>query len=78
MFLSGDCHNSRGQQGMCVVGAINNYTDQLYSYGQKTSCKCVTNTNYCSLQHMNETLFDLAHRPAGVTLSSEHVRNQIT
>uniref|UniRef100_A0A0D9UWD2 Aspergillus nuclease S1 n=1 Tax=Leersia perrieri TaxID=77586 RepID=A0A0D9UWD2_9ORYZ len=42
---SRDCHNSRGQQGMCVVGAINNYTEQLYSYGDsKTSCKLSART----------------------------------
>ena len=34
---------------MCVVGAINNYTEQLYSYGQKTSCKSVPNY----MQHMS-------------------------
>ncbi|PAN32046.1 hypothetical protein PAHAL_5G459000 [Panicum hallii] len=47
--FSRDCHNSRGEQGMCVVGAINNYTKQLYSYGQKTS------------YNLTESLMFLAH-----------------
>ncbi|CAO2209130.1 unnamed protein product [Urochloa humidicola] len=46
---SRDCHNSRGQKGMCVVGAINNYTEQLYSYGKKTS------------YNLTESLMFLAH-----------------
>ncbi|RWV80076.1 hypothetical protein GW17_00058702 [Ensete ventricosum] len=38
--LAGDCHNSKGVQDMCVVGAINNYTTQLLSYGDASSgCK---------------------------------------
>ncbi|RZR99356.1 hypothetical protein BHM03_00028876 [Ensete ventricosum] len=37
---SRDCHNSKGVQDMCVVGAINNYTTQLLSYGDASSgCK---------------------------------------
>uniref|UniRef100_A0A0D9UWC6 Aspergillus nuclease S1 n=1 Tax=Leersia perrieri TaxID=77586 RepID=A0A0D9UWC6_9ORYZ len=47
---SRDCHNSRGQQGMCVVGAINNYTEQLYSYGD-------SKTSY----NLTESLMFLAH-----------------
>ncbi|MQM06460.1 hypothetical protein Taro_039283 [Colocasia esculenta] len=30
---SRDCHNAKGEKDMCVVGAINNYTSQLRSYG---------------------------------------------
>ncbi|GJN05936.1 hypothetical protein PR202_ga23614 [Eleusine coracana subsp. coracana] len=48
--FSRDCHNSRGQQGMCVVGAINNYTDQLYSYGDSKSS-----------YNLTESLMFLAH-----------------
>eukprot|EP00262_Sarcandra_glabra_P011840 TRINITY_DN2924_c0_g1_i1.p1 TRINITY_DN2924_c0_g1~~TRINITY_DN2924_c0_g1_i1.p1 ORF type:complete len:298 (+),score=39.06 TRINITY_DN2924_c0_g1_i1:89-982(+) len=29
---SRDCHNSKGEEDMCVVGAINNYTAQLETY----------------------------------------------
>ncbi|CAL9073437.1 unnamed protein product [Musa textilis] len=34
---SRDCHNSKGVQDMCVVGAINNYTTQLLSNGDASS-----------------------------------------
>ncbi|KAM3198123.1 hypothetical protein ACQJBY_073310 [Aegilops geniculata] len=49
--FSRDCHNSRGQQGMCVVGAINNYTDQLYTYGDSPK----------SSYNLTESLMFLAH-----------------
>ncbi|XP_020099563.1 endonuclease 2-like isoform X1 [Ananas comosus] len=32
-----DCHNSHGEKDMCVVGAINNYTAQLQTYGDPSS-----------------------------------------
>ncbi|OAY65849.1 Endonuclease 2 [Ananas comosus] len=32
-----DCHNSKGQQHMCVVGAINNFTMQLQTYYEDPS-----------------------------------------
>lgn len=37
---SRDCHNAQGEIGMCLEGAINNYTSQLESYGI-----CSSNTN---------------------------------
>uniref|UniRef100_M8BCZ3 Aspergillus nuclease S1 n=1 Tax=Aegilops tauschii TaxID=37682 RepID=M8BCZ3_AEGTA len=49
--FSRDCHNSRGEQGMCVVGAINNYTDQLYTYGDSSK----------SSYNLTESLMFLAH-----------------
>ncbi|MED6194504.1 Endonuclease 2 [Stylosanthes scabra] len=30
-----DCKDQNGEQGRCVVGAINNYTNQLLGYGNK-------------------------------------------
>lgn len=40
MFHAGDCHNAKGTENMCVVGAINNYTAQLRTYGKSSSgCK---------------------------------------
>ncbi|KAG6470649.1 hypothetical protein ZIOFF_071726 [Zingiber officinale] len=45
----GDCHNAKGQQDMCVVGAINNYTTQLMSYGDS------------SAYNLTESLMFLAH-----------------
>ncbi|XP_058091511.1 endonuclease 2-like [Magnolia sinica] len=45
-----DCHNSKGVDDMCVVGAINNYTSQLESYGDS------------SVQYnLTESLMFLAH-----------------
>ncbi|CAM0879128.1 unnamed protein product [Alopecurus aequalis] len=48
---SRDCHNSKGVQGMCVVGAINNYTEQLYTYKDSTK----------SSYNLTESLMFLAH-----------------
>ena len=41
---------------MCVVGAINNYTDQLYTYGdspKSSSCKCHAVRNHMTLSKHN-------------------------
>lgn len=37
MYNSGDCRDGNGTLGRCVAGAINNYTTQLLSYGNKDS-----------------------------------------
>lgn len=42
---AGDCHNSKGEAGMCVAGAINNYTNQLYSYGNPSKLCKIANPN---------------------------------
>ncbi|PKU80085.1 endonuclease 2 [Dendrobium catenatum] len=47
---SRDCHNSHGEAGMCVAGAINNYTNQLYGYG-----------NPSNQYNLTESLMFLAH-----------------
>ncbi|CAA7402061.1 unnamed protein product [Spirodela intermedia] len=47
---SRDCHNDDGVQGMCVVGAINNYTTQLRTFGQPFS-----------RYNLTESLMFLAH-----------------
>ncbi|XP_047052946.1 endonuclease 2-like [Lolium rigidum] len=46
-----DCHDSNGVQGMCVIGAINNYTDQLLTYKDSTK----------SSYNLTESLMFLAH-----------------
>ncbi|PWZ11495.1 Endonuclease 4 [Zea mays] len=69
---SRDCHNSRGQQGMCVVGAINNYTDQLYSYGQKTSYNLTE-----SLMFLAHFVGDV-HQPLHVGFEDDEGGNTIT
>ncbi|KAK8914662.1 Endonuclease 2 [Platanthera zijinensis] len=47
---SRDCHNSKEEKGMCVVGAINNYTDQLRRRGDSSN-------HY----NLTESLMFLAH-----------------
>ncbi|KAM0944319.1 hypothetical protein DsansV1_C11g0107571 [Dioscorea sansibarensis] len=39
---SRDCFNSQGVKDMCVVGAINNYTAQLQSYGDSSTAYDLT------------------------------------
>jgi len=34
---TGDCHNAEGEEGMCVDGAIKNYTSQLGNYGSRAT-----------------------------------------
>ncbi|CAM0879131.1 unnamed protein product [Alopecurus aequalis] len=50
-FHHWDCHDSKGVQGMCVVGAINNYTDQLLTFRDSTQ----------SSYNLTESLMFLAH-----------------
>jgi len=47
---SRDCHNSKGEKDMCVVGAINNYTDQLQTFGDSSN-----------KYNLTESLMFLAH-----------------
>uniref|UniRef100_A0A1D1YVZ5 Aspergillus nuclease S1 n=1 Tax=Anthurium amnicola TaxID=1678845 RepID=A0A1D1YVZ5_9ARAE len=48
---SRDCHNAKGEKDMCVVGAINNYTAQLLTYGDSSP----------SGYNLTESLMFLAH-----------------
>lgn len=49
---SRDCHNAQGEMGMCLEGAIQNYTSQLETYGRRT-----TGENY----NLTEALLFLSH-----------------
>eukprot|EP00268_Persea_americana_P061834 TRINITY_DN7866_c0_g2_i14.p1 TRINITY_DN7866_c0_g2~~TRINITY_DN7866_c0_g2_i14.p1 ORF type:complete len:127 (+),score=10.37 TRINITY_DN7866_c0_g2_i14:341-721(+) len=49
--LKGDCHNPSGEKNMCAVGAINNFTAQLETYGDSSSDK----------YNLTESLMFLAH-----------------
>uniref|UniRef100_A0A0E0BWG5 Aspergillus nuclease S1 n=1 Tax=Oryza meridionalis TaxID=40149 RepID=A0A0E0BWG5_9ORYZ len=69
---SRDCHNSRHQQGMCVVGAINNYTDQLYSYGDSKSSYNLTE----SLMFLAHFVGDV-HQPLHVGFEEDEGGNTI-
>eukprot|EP00252_Welwitschia_mirabilis_P018875 TRINITY_DN4234_c0_g1_i1.p1 TRINITY_DN4234_c0_g1~~TRINITY_DN4234_c0_g1_i1.p1 ORF type:complete len:189 (+),score=12.82 TRINITY_DN4234_c0_g1_i1:52-618(+) len=46
-----DCHNTHGEKGMCLEGAINNYTAQLETYRTKSSKK----------NNLTEALLFLSH-----------------
>lgn len=49
MYNSGDCRDGNGTLGRCVAGAINNYTTQLLTYGNKGS------DSQCKQTHSSET-----------------------
>ncbi|XP_039143816.1 endonuclease 2 [Dioscorea cayenensis subsp. rotundata] len=46
-----DCKNENGDKGMCVSGAINNYTNQLLAYG----------SSFSSAYNLTESLLFLSH-----------------
>lgn len=73
--FSRDCHNSRGEQGMCVVGAINNYTDQLYTYGDSSSKSSYNLTE--SLMFLAHFVGDV-HQPLHVGYEEDEGGNTIT
>ncbi|KAJ7282179.1 hypothetical protein O6H91_Y356700 [Diphasiastrum complanatum] len=62
-----DCHNSQGESGMCVAGAINNYTSQLLAYRHQFSFKSsdpnlqLLTTDESSSYNLTEALLFLAH-----------------
>lgn len=51
-IYSRDCHNAEGKEGMCVDGAIKNYTSELGNYGGRA-----TGVNY----NLTEALLFLSH-----------------
>lgn len=51
-IYSRDCHNAEGKEGMCVDGAIKNYTSELRNYGGRA-----TGVNY----NLTEALLFLSH-----------------
>ncbi|XP_020096861.1 endonuclease 4-like [Ananas comosus] len=69
---SRDCHNSKGVVDMCVVGAINNYTEQLYSYGDSTSSYNLTE----SLMFLAHFVGDV-HQPLHVGFEADEGGNTI-
>ncbi|KAJ4794322.1 Endonuclease 4 [Rhynchospora pubera] len=71
-LYSRDCHNPTGQQGMCVVGAINNYTNQLYSYGDSKNTYNLTE----SLMFLSHFVGDV-HQPLHVGFEADEGGNTI-
>ncbi|KAJ0989154.1 hypothetical protein J5N97_007510 [Dioscorea zingiberensis] len=69
---SRDCHNSHGEKDMCVVGAINNYTAQLESYGDSSTTYNLTQ----SLMFLAHFVGD-AHQPLHAGFEADEGGNSI-
>lgn len=69
---SRDCHNARGEKGMCVVGAINNYTDQLRGYGDSSNHYNLTE----SLMFLSHFVGDI-HQPLHAGFEDDEGGNTI-
>lgn len=69
---SRDCHNSKGEPDMCVVGAINNYTSQLLDYGDSSNGYNLTE----GLMFLAHFMGDV-HQPMHVSFESDEGGNTI-
>lgn len=69
---SRDCHNSKGEKGMCVVGAINNYTNQLQTFGESPNKYNLTE----SLMFLAHFVGDV-HQPLHVGFENDEGGNTI-
>ncbi|PKA55147.1 Endonuclease 2 [Apostasia shenzhenica] len=69
---SRDCHNSKGVMGMCVVGAINNYTGQLLDCGDLSNQYNLTE----SLMFLVHFVGDV-HQPLHVGFEADEGGNTI-
>ncbi|RWR85345.1 endonuclease 2 [Cinnamomum micranthum f. kanehirae] len=67
-----DCHNSKGEEGMCVVGAINNYTAQLQTYGDSSNQYTLTE----SLMFLSHFMGD-EHQPLHAGFEEDEGGNTI-
>ncbi|CAA7402060.1 unnamed protein product [Spirodela intermedia] len=67
-----DCHNAKRTQNMCVVGAINNYTAQLRTYGKSSSGYNLTE----SLMFLAHFMGDI-HQPLHVGFLDDEGGNTI-
>ncbi|KAM0944320.1 hypothetical protein DsansV1_C11g0107581 [Dioscorea sansibarensis] len=70
--FSRDCHDNKGVKDMCVVGAINNYTEQLRSYGDSSSGYNLTE----SLMFLAHFVGDV-HQPLHVGFEADEGGNTI-
>ncbi|KAH9288961.1 hypothetical protein KI387_033078, partial [Taxus chinensis] len=71
---SRDCHNENGEKGMCLEGAINNYTSQLSTYGHKSHGNQHNLTE--ALLFLSHFMGDI-HQPLHVGFSSDRGGNSI-
>ncbi|KAL8470674.1 hypothetical protein ACS0TY_033297 [Phlomoides rotata] len=67
-----DCKDEEGAPGRCVAGAINNYTDQLLSYGNTASQYNLTE----ALLFLSHFMGDI-HQPLHVGFTSDRGGNSI-
>ncbi|XP_071725320.1 endonuclease 2-like [Rutidosis leptorrhynchoides] len=67
-----DCKNEEGEQGMCVAGAINNYTSQLLRYGTKQVQYNLTE----ALLFLSHFMGDI-HQPLHVSFADDKGGNTI-
>ncbi|XP_010916395.1 endonuclease 2 [Elaeis guineensis] len=69
---SRDCHNSRDELDMCVVGAINNYTTQLLNYKDSSNGYNLTE----SIMFLAHFMGDV-HQPLHVAFEADEGGNTI-
>ncbi|XP_047052943.1 endonuclease 2-like [Lolium rigidum] len=69
-----DCHNSKGVQGMCVIGAINNYTAQLLTYGDSPMSSYNLTESLMFLSHFVGDV----HQPLHVAFEEDEGGNTIS
>ncbi|KAH9289320.1 hypothetical protein KI387_033437, partial [Taxus chinensis] len=70
---SRDCHNMQGEYGMCVSGAINNYTAQLATYGTSSDAKYNLTQALLFLSHFMGDI----HQPLHVGFTGDEGGNTI-
>lgn len=71
---SRDCHNTLGEKGMCLEGAINNYTSQLETYGSRATSEKYNLTE--ALLFLSHFMGDI-HQPLHVGFSTDEGGNTI-
>ncbi|XP_057846745.1 endonuclease 2-like [Cryptomeria japonica] len=71
---SRDCHNEHGVEGMCLEGAIKNYTSQLVTYDHKSHGKHYNLTE--ALLFLSHFMGDI-HQPLHVGFTSDRGGNSI-
>lgn len=72
---SRDCHNLQEEKDFCVAGAINNYTDQLATYGDSSSNGKYNLTE--ALLFLSHFIGDI-HQPLHVGFTGDEGGNTIT
>jgi hypothetical protein len=71
---SRDCHNAQGETGMCLEGAIKNYTSQLETYGSRATGEKYNLTE--ALLFLSHFMGDV-HQPLHVGFTTDEGGNTI-